>query len=65
MNTIIRTIIFLPFLILLLLFITPKYSSKHIQSGGGYNKKLTMNYKYFLLLLGIIGFSNLVYNEYM
>ena len=67
----IKILIILPLLVLLLLFITPKYSNKDLQSGGGgldgvvggANKIIT-NYKY-LLLLGIIGFSSLVYKLFV
>ena len=65
MNKIIITIIFLPFLVLLLLFITPKYSSKDLQKGGSVSKKIILNYKYFLLLLFSIGFSGLVYKLFV
>ena len=70
----IKILIILPLLVLLLLFITPKYSNKDLQSGGGGGggldgvvggaNKIITNYKY-LLLLGIIGFSSLVYKLFV
>ena len=67
MGTLNKILIILPLLVLLLLFITPKYSNKDLQSGGGFGlgaNKIITNYKY-LLLLGIIGFSSLVYKLFV
>tara|TARA_R110002074_G_scaffold394524_1_gene581985 strand:+ start:396 stop:596 length:201 start_codon:yes stop_codon:yes gene_type:complete len=63
-NFIFIMILFIPFLVLLLLLATPKYSIKDTQNGGGSNNKIMMNYKY-LLLIGIIGFSSLVYKLFI